>query len=326
LAVSFRAMAEISSLLPLRRLDPRLWQIGALTGLLAYGIGLLGFDVTAGRVALLVVTALLVQLLGTRLWKLPRFDPKSALISALSLALLLRTGSASLAAAVAAATIGSKFLLRFNGKHVFNPTNFGLVAAMLATSEAWVSPAQWGNAAFFGFLLACGGTLVVTRAARADVTAAFLFCWAGLLLARSLWLAEPIGIPLHRLESGGLLLFAFFMISDPKTTPDSRAGRILFGALVALGAAYVQFRMFRPNGPLWSLALFSLLTPGIDLVLPGRRYAWNSLSIREAIASKGENHVSLGPIVLPCRRVVPAGRPRTRLLRVLRGEGGREAL
>ena len=45
------------------------------------------------------------------------------------------------------------------------------------------------------------------------------------------------------------------MISDPKTTPDSRAGRLLFAALVAAGAWYVQFRLFRTNGLLWSLAL-----------------------------------------------------------------------
>src|SRR5262249_2757933 len=174
-------MAEIALLFPPRRVDPRLWQIAALSGLVVYGIGVLRFDVSASRVVLLVATALATQLLCSRLWRLPRFDPKSALISALSLCLLLRTGSAFLAAAVPAPTIASQFVIRFNGKHVFNPTNFGLVAAMLASRDVWVSPAQWGNAAFFGFLLACAGTLVVTRAARADVTAALLVCWAGLL-------------------------------------------------------------------------------------------------------------------------------------------------
>jgi hypothetical protein len=64
------------------------------------------------------------------------------------------------------------------------------------------------------------------------------------------------------------------MISDPKTTPDSRAGRLLFAALVAYGAWYVQFRLFRTNGPLWSLAAFSLMVPLIDRVLPGSKYTW----------------------------------------------------
>ena len=61
---------------------------------------------------------------------------------------------------------------------------------------------------------------------------------------------------------------------DPKTTPDSRAGRIVFAALVAYGAWYVQFRLFRTNGLLWSLAGLSLAVPLIDWLLPGARYSW----------------------------------------------------
>src|SRR5438093_781545 len=114
------------------------------------------------------------------------------------------------------------------------------------------------------------------RARRADVTATFLACYAALLVGRSLWLGEPLAIPLHRLESGALVLFAFFMISDPKTTPDSRAGRVLFAALVALGAHAVQFWLFRTNGLLWSLAICSLAVPLLDRLLPGARYQWKS--------------------------------------------------
>jgi len=116
--------------------------------------------------------------------------------------------------------------------------------------------------------------LVVHRAARSDVTIAFLAVYLGLLFGRSLWLNEPLAIPLHRLESGALLLFSFFMISDPKTTPDSRLGRVLFAALVALGAYTVQFWFFRTNGLLWSLATCSLAVPLIDRLLPGPRYQW----------------------------------------------------
>src|SRR3954452_21717031 len=83
-------------------------------------------------------------------------------------------------------------------------------------------------------------------------------------------------IPLHRLQTGALLLFSFFMISDPKTTPDSRTGRVLFAALVAFAAWYVQFRLFRTNGLLWSLAASSMLVPIIDRLVPGARYAWHT--------------------------------------------------
>jgi len=263
---------------PARRWDPRIYQIATLSGLLGYGVLWLDLEVQAWTAVAIIVTALSTQLACTWLTGRGRFDPRSALISALSLCLLLRTGSLGLAMLTAAVAIASKFTLRVRDKHVFNPTNGALVAMMLMTGAVWVSPGQWGSGLVFAFLLASAGGLVVNRAARADVTLAFLACWASLLAARSLWLGEPLAIPLHRLENGALVLFAFFMISDPKTTPDSRAGRLLFAALVALGAYHVQFRLFQTNGLLWSLAVCSLAVPVIDWLLPGRRYQWRTPS------------------------------------------------
>lgn len=266
---------------PVRAFDPRLCQIAALSGLLAYGLLGLDFDVRPARVALLLGTVLAVQYACTRAWQLPAFDPRSALISGLSLCLLLRTNHASIALGAAALAVAGKFVLRVRDKHVFNPTNFALAAALL-TGEAWVSPGQWGSAAFFGFLLACVGGLVVNRAARSDVTLAFLVLYGALVIGRSLWLGEPLAIPLHRLQSGALLIFAFFMISDPRTTPDSRTGRLVFAALVALGAAYVQFRLFRTNGLLWSLVAASALVPVLDRLWPGPRHEWPAALVRRS--------------------------------------------
>ena len=258
-------------------IDPRLYQILVLGALLVYGVTCLDLEVTVPRAALLLGTALLTQAACTRLWRLPAFDPKSALISGLSLCLLLRTGSPLLAVAAAVAAIASKFVLRVGGprgKHLFNPTNFGIVALMLTTGRVWVSPGQWGNAAFFAFLLACLGGLVVNRAARSDVTYAFLAFYLAMLFGRALWLGQPMAVPLHQLGSGAFLIFAFFMISDPKTTPDSRAGRILFALLVALGAGCVHFILYRPNGLLLALAFLAPLVPLLDRLLPGERYLW----------------------------------------------------
>ena len=260
-----------------RTLDPRVYQIGTLASLLIYGMGWLDFDVTPARVVLLLGTALATQWIGDRITRGPvafQSSARSALISGLSLCLLLRTNHAELAVLAAVLTIGSKFVIRLNGKHVFNPTNGGIVAMLLLTNQAWVSPGQWGAVAFFAFLMACAGSLVVNRAARSDVTYAFIACYCALVFGRSLFLGEPMTIPVHRLQSGALLLFTFFMISDPKTTPDSRAGRVLFAALVAFGAWYIQFRLFRTNGLLWSLAACSTIVPIIDRLLPGARYAW----------------------------------------------------
>lgn len=253
--------------------DPRLYQIAMLASLLVYGMAWLEFDITVGRACLLLVTALATQALCDRAEGRPA-NLRSALISGLSLCLLLRTNRTDLAIVAAVITIAAKFVIRFRGKHLFNPTNGGIVALLLLSDQVWVSPGQWGSVAFFAFLMACLGGVVVNRASRSDVTYAFIVFYCALLFGRSFYLGEPLSIPLHRLESGALLLFTFFMISDPKTTPDSRVGRVLFAALVAWGGWYVQFRLFRTNGLLWSLAAFSLVVPIIDWLLPGARYSW----------------------------------------------------
>lgn len=255
--------------------DPRLYQILVLASLLVYGVVRLDLEVRAPMAAALLATVLLTQYACTRIWKLPAFDPKSALISGLSLCLLLRTNSLALGILAALITIAGKFVIRWRGKHLFNPTNFGIVALMLATDgKVWVSPGQWGSAALFAFLVACLGGLVVNRAARSDVTWAFLASYLGVVFGRALWLGQPLTIPFHQLASGAFLIFTFFMISDPKTTPDSRAGRMLFALLVALGAGFVHFVLYRPNGLILSLFFLSLAVPLIDRLLPGNRYTW----------------------------------------------------
>jgi Na+-transporting NADH:ubiquinone oxidoreductase subunit NqrB len=266
--------------------DPRLYQIAVLSSLLAWGIFGLDLEVRPAVGAATVAAALAVQWLGTRLVRLQgvplRFDPRSALISSLSLTLLLRTASPALGALAAALAIGSKFAIRVPGprgdrhgtKHVFNPANFGIVAMLLLTDRAWISPGQWGSAALLAFAVASLGFLVVRRAERSDVTWAFLLFYGGLLFGRALWLGDPLAIPRHQLANGALLVFAFFMISDPKTTPDSRPGRVLYALLVAAGAGVIQFAFYEPAAPIWALAALAPTVPLIDRLLPGGRYRW----------------------------------------------------
>src|SRR5262249_22053863 len=261
-----------------RKADPRLYQIASLLSLLLYGLIWLHFDVSIPQIVLTLAAALLTQYAGTRFYKLPLFDPRSPLISALSLCLLLRTNDLYVGALASLIAIGNKFVIRWKSKHIFNPTNLALVV-ILASGLGWISPGQWGQIARLGFLIACMGSLVVTRAARADVTLSFLAFYFGLVLARALWLGDPLTIPFHQIESGTLLIFSFFMISDPKTTPDSRAGRIFFALLVAVAALSVQFVPFRPNGPLRGLIVCSPLVPLLDRLFPGFRYDWSRPSV-----------------------------------------------
>jgi hypothetical protein len=97
------------------------------------------------------------------------------------------------------------------------------------------------------------------------------------------------------------------MISDPKTTPDSRIGRVLFAALVASVAWYVQFRLFRTNGLLWALAGCSTLVPLINRIAPGLRYAWPSV-VRNDVSSRPEGlHYVPSDVVRTFRSACQAG-------------------
>lgn len=254
--------------------DPRYYQIAVLTSLVCFGVLALDFGIRWQNAVAIVAAALLAQFLGTLLARLPRFDPLSPLITSLSLTLLLRTDQVGLAAAAAIIAISSKFLVRFRGKHVFNPANLALVTLMLASNQAWVSSGQWGSAAIGAFTLACLGFLVLTRAKRAETTIAFLLIYAALLCGRAFWLGDPVAIPLHQLQNGALLIFAFFMISDPKTTPNTPVGRVLFAALVAVIAFTIQFVCYEPNGPILALIASAPTVPLIDTLLRGRRYQW----------------------------------------------------
>ena len=255
--------------------DPRGAQIAVLSALAVWGATALDFGVTWERAAVTIGAALGVQALGNA-WRGERFEPRSALISALSLILLLRTAHVGWAAAAAAIAVGSKFVLRARGRHVFNPTNLAIVALLLLDA-AWVSSGQWGSGVVAAASLAAAALWVLPRV-RGDVTLAFAAIWSALLLGRALWLGDPLEIPLHQLSSGTLFVFAAFMLSDPRTIPNARAGRILFAALVALGGYVGRFLLYEPNALLYSLAAAALLVPLIDRWLPGRAFRWPGAS------------------------------------------------
>jgi Na+-transporting NADH:ubiquinone oxidoreductase subunit NqrB len=264
-----------------------LYQICVLGLLLSYGIAVLDFGIRWPNAVAIFATAQLAQFMGTRLFTQARFDPLSAIITAFSLTLLLRTDVIGLAILAAIIAIGSKFIVRMNGKHVFNPANIALASLMLLSDKAWVSSGQWGSAAIGTFALACLGFLVLTRAKRAETTLAFIIAFAGLLLARALWLGDPLAIPLHQVQSGALLIFAFFMISDPKTSPNTARGRIIYGALVACVAYCIQFVFHEPNGPILALIISAPIVPLIDAVARGTVYRWEQPAGSTASQFKG---------------------------------------
>ena len=178
--------------------------------------------------------------------------------------------------------ISSKFIFRVDGKHIWNPAGFAIVVLLFTSSGVWISPGAWGSTVWFAALLAFFAILVLHAARRSDIAIFFLLTHALLLFARAWWLGDPLAIPIHQMQSGALLIFAFFMISDPRTSPDSRLGRFLFAASVAVLAHYMTFFMQMRPALYVALIALSPLILLIDRILPAQRFTWKAPALQGA--------------------------------------------
>jgi Na+-transporting NADH:ubiquinone oxidoreductase subunit NqrB len=285
--------------------DPRILQVTVLGALLGAGAWLRDFALRPEQCALAFVAAIATQWLGDRWRGEAGSGAPSAAITALSLSLLLRADGAWAHPLAAVVAIGAKFLVRVRGKHLFNPGNLGVIFALVFLPGTWVSTGQWGaDLALAGWFVALGG-LVVHRARRADVTLAFLTFHATALVLRVSWLGQSAAVWIHQLQSGALLLFAFFMISDPKTIPDDVRGRVAHAALVSVLAYFWQFALSRPNSLLWALLLAAPVVPLWDALWPAAKYRW---SIQGGNDEAVEIAAS-GPLGRPARSLDLARRP-----------------
>lgn len=288
------SMDRAERLLAFIRRDPRHYQIGVLSALILLGIFHFSFQLPAWHVAACLGSALIAQFFADKITG-RHFDPRSPLISALSLTILLRTGSIWLSIGAAVLAISSKYLIRMNGKHIFNPANFGLVVMALLFGGAWISPGQWGTAPIFAIFLAGMGGVVTGKAKRWDVSLAFLGFYALLIFGRAVWLGDPLSIPSHQMQNGALLIFAFFMISDPKTTPDARMARIIYAGFVAMIGFTIQFGFYNSAGIILALILTAPAVPLFDKYIHGHKYEWpaDPISHNPPTYNKGLSHDSV---------------------------------
>jgi len=280
-AVASAAARVALRLLRSIRSDARHLQIMALASLLAINFAIIDFGAGPASSACALAASLATQFLCSRLAHIP-LDLRSPLITGLSLSLLLRAEEPLMHAAAGVIAISSKFLLRIRGKHVFNPAGFAIVVVLLLSSGAWISPGQWGASIWFASLVGFLAIMVLHAARRTDIAIYFLVSHAALLCARAVWLGDPWAIPLHQLQSGSVLIFTFFMISDPRTSPDSRLGRFLFAFAVAGLAHYLAFFMQMRPALYFALIALSPATLLIDRVLPAPRFAWTAPACKGA--------------------------------------------
>jgi Na+-transporting NADH:ubiquinone oxidoreductase subunit NqrB len=255
--------------------DVRDWQLLAQFILLLYGVQRVEFQWNLSIGLIMIVVSILTQIIFEKFWlKSKEFNWKSALATSLSLNLILRTQSVLGAIVIAFLGIASKFTLRWNNKHIFNPSNFAIVTALLWGQSFWVSPGQWGSISLFLFLVFGLGSLIITKSNRWDISFSFILFYALMVFLRAYWLGDPMTIPVHHLKSGTLWVFTFFMISDPRTTPSSGKGRLVMAFFVALIAFVIHFKFFRYNGPLWGLVIGSCLVPFLDRIFPAVQFQW----------------------------------------------------
>lgn len=160
--------------------------------------------------------------------------PASSYISGISVGILVRSPFLWAFALASLISIASKHVLRLGGRHVWNPSNFGICAVLLLAPETVsVLSIQWGNAIWPMVVIWALGFAIVWRVGRLHISAAYVASFLVFSLVRSAltghpWLATaaPITGPMYQ-------LFIFFMITDPKTTVRSKRGQVITVVAVA---------------------------------------------------------------------------------------------
>ncbi len=279
-------------------LDPRWFQVLFQTIFLTYGILYLQWQADWQHYMISIAGCLLFQYIGDsamsgKLMKPAEFNRWgfSVLISAMSLCLLLKTNSWQISLLAAFLTVASKYIFRIKKKHLFNPSAFGIVAVLYFTDKAWLSPGQWGSGTVVLFGALTLGTIVVTRVQKLDISLAFLITYVGLLYWRQVYvLGWPMDHFMHSVSTGSLLLFTFFMISDPRTSPNHPVARILWAMLIAVAAFYFAAFKWKYNTLIWVLVAAAPLVPLLDILFKGKFFEWKpTLFFNPAGSSSGSS-------------------------------------
>src|SRR5688500_17127456 len=263
-------------------LDPRWFQVIFQGIFLAYGIIYLHWDADWLHYVISISGCLFFQyaidsLRSKRFLAIHEFSKWgfSVLISAMSLCLLLKTNFWYISLLAAFLSVAGKYIFRINGKHIFNPSAFGIIATLVLTKDAWLSPGQWGSNAVVFFLVITLGTIVVTKVQKLDISLAFLLTFIGLLFWRQVMvLGWPADFFIHSISTGSLLLFTFFMISDPKTSPNHPVARIIWAVLIAVVAFYLSAFKWKYNTPIWVLVAAAPLVPVLNKIFKEKFFEW----------------------------------------------------
>ena len=248
-------------LLPTVR-DPRLHLAFVIVSLQVLGQTAFGFELSIAQILVSLLTCALIEFAITFHRQRVIMWPASALLTGNGVAFILRVPGTEhgdwwslngwwIFAGTAAVAILSKHLIRFRGHHFLNPSNFGLVLCFVllgATRAAplafWWGPISPWLALALGIILV-GAFAILSRLHLLSIAVTFWVTFAAgiAVIAASghemtaRWHLGPItGFEFWRVVvlSPEVMIFLFFMITDPKTTPKGSVGRRVYAVSVAL--------------------------------------------------------------------------------------------
>ena len=197
----------------------------------------LSFGILEGweRTALAIVTAIAAELIMGRLTYGVWPHPASAYISGISAGILVRSPYYWPYVLTSLISITSKYVLRFRGRHLWNPTNFGVSAVVfLAPATVAVLSVQWGNVVAPMAVIWLLGSVIVWRVGRAHISATYVVSFVLFSFFRAWWTGTPWVANVAPITGPMYQLFVFFMVTDPKTTVRSVKGQCAVVFIVAL--------------------------------------------------------------------------------------------
>jgi enediyne biosynthesis protein E5 len=215
------------------------------------------------RTALAIVTAIAIELILGRVTYGKWPHPASAYITGISVGILVRSPAYWPYVVCSFLSITSKYVLRLHGRHLWNPSNFGISVMVFIVPAAMATLSiQWGNALWPMLVIWILGSVIIWRVRRFHICATYVLSFLAFAFLRSWLTGSPWQSEVAPLTGPMYQLFTFFMITDPKTTVSSKKGQILVVFLVALAEMILRL-MQSVYAPFYALFLVG---PAANLV------------------------------------------------------------
>jgi len=255
------------------RFDPRYLAPALITCVLVAGQISFGFLESWSRTFLAIATAIVVELVIVRALygKWPHLA--SAYVSGISVGILVRSPAFWPYALCSAISITSKYVLRVRGRHIWNPTNFGVVAMLVLASDTVASlSVQWGNNLLPMVIVWVFGAVILRMVGRLHITLTYVASFLLFAVVRAGVTGHPLISEIAPITGPMYQLFIFFMITDPKTTVGPKWAQALVAFLVA--AVETIFRLLEfVHAPFYALFVVGPIANLIEIYVTNRRGA-----------------------------------------------------